>query len=138
MPAPVKISDKLLGLAKEEARSTHRSATAQIEHWATLGRAVEVILAYRDVLALKRVGEVLPVPAFIKREEVHELLAGIAASTDRERVKARVRAAGTAVYTSDPEHPGVIVEIQPDGSRVPGHFQGRRFVLQAPHASGNH
>lgn len=32
MPSPVKISDKLLVLARREAAATHRSATAQIEH----------------------------------------------------------------------------------------------------------
>ncbi|HSF03478.1 MAG TPA: hypothetical protein VLA62_10720, partial [Solirubrobacterales bacterium] len=61
MPSPVKVSDRLLALARREARGAHRSATAQIEHWATLGRAVEVLLAYRDVLALKRAGQVFPV-----------------------------------------------------------------------------
>jgi hypothetical protein len=37
MPVPVKVSDRLLALAKEEGRGTHRSATAPIEHWATSG-----------------------------------------------------------------------------------------------------
>ena len=56
MPAPVKISDRLLARAKEEAKSTQRSVTAQIEHWATLGRAVEVMTAHRDALMLKLFG----------------------------------------------------------------------------------
>ena len=60
MPAPVKISDRLLARAREEAKGAHRSVTAQIEHWATLGRAVEAMVVYRDVLALKRAGETLP------------------------------------------------------------------------------
>jgi hypothetical protein len=41
MPSSVKVSDNLLALAKEEARSARRSVSAQIEHWAMLGRAVE-------------------------------------------------------------------------------------------------
>ena len=127
MPAPVKVSDKLLALAKAEARGTHRSATAQIEHWATLGRAVEVLLAYRDVLALKRAGETLPVPAFVERGALHELLTRLVESGDREAIKARISAAGTPLYAAHPDRPGTIVEIQSDGTRTPGRLEGRRF-----------
>ena len=128
MPSPVKVSDKLLALAREEAQSTHRSATAQIEHWATLGRAVEVMVAYREVLALKRAGQTLPIPTFVRREEVHELLARLVEDVDRKNVKARIQTAGTPQYTTDPEYPGMIVEIRADGTRTPGHLEGRRFV----------
>ncbi|MGH7319261.1 MAG: TA system antitoxin ParD family protein [Candidatus Rokuibacteriota bacterium] len=128
MPSPVKVSDRLLALAREEAQGTHRSATAQIEHWATLGRAVEVMVAYRDVLALKRAGQALPIPAFVRREEAHELLARLVEDVDREEVKARIRAAGTPLYTTDPDYPGMIVEVEADGTRIPGHLEGRRFV----------
>jgi len=128
MPSPVKVSDALLALAREEARAAHRSATAQIEHWATLGRAIETMVAYRDVLALKRAGEALPIPAFVRREDLHEVLARLVEDPDREQVKARIRAAGGAVYATDSEHPGMIVEIQADGTRTAGRLKGRRFV----------
>lgn len=131
MPSPVKVSDNLLALAREEARSAHRSATAQIEHWATLGRAVEAMVAYREVLALKRAGEALPIPSFVRRDEVHDLLARLVEDVDRETVKGRIRASGAPIYAADPEHPGTIVEIQPDGTRIPGHLKGRRFVAPA-------
>ena len=74
MPAPVKISDRLLARAKEEAKSTQRSVTAQIEHWATLGRAVEVMTAHRDALMLKRAGERLSMPSWVRREDVEAAL----------------------------------------------------------------
>ena len=128
MPSPVKLSDKLLALAREEAQGTHRSATAQIEHWATLGRAVEVIVAYQEVLALKRAGQTLPIPTFVRREEVHELLARLGDDVDRKNVKARIQTAGTPLYTTDPEYPGMIVEIRADGTRTPGHLEDRRFM----------
>lgn len=128
MASPVKVSDRLLALARQEARGTHRSATAQIEHWATLGRAVEVMVAYRDVLALKRVGQTLPIPTFARHEEVHDLLARLVNDVNRENVKARIHAAGTPLYTTDPDYSGMIVEIQADGTRTPGYLAGRRFV----------
>jgi hypothetical protein len=131
MPLPVKISDRLLALARQEAQHTHRSATGQIEHWATLGRAVEAMIAYGDVLALKRVGEI-PVPAELSREAIHEVLAALGQAHDRGGVKARIRASmgDAAVYTIDAAHPGKIVEVRPDGTRTPGRLEGRRFVAE--------
>ena len=132
MAAPVKVSDRLLTLAREEARETHRSATAQIEHWATLGRAVEALVTYRDVLALKRAGQALPVPALVRPDDVDALLRSVAADRDREGVKARVRAGGTPVYTADPERPGTVIEVRPDGTRTRGRLEGRVFVPAPP------
>jgi ParD-like antitoxin of type II bacterial toxin-antitoxin system len=128
MASPVKVSDTLLAFAREEARTAHRSATAQIEHWATLGRAVEALLAYRDVLALKRAGEALPVPAFVRRDDVHALLTRLIADDDREMVRRRIEAAGVPLYGADPDRPGGIVEVRPSGERVPGQLRNRRFV----------
>jgi hypothetical protein len=127
MPAPVKVSDRLLALAKKEADSTHRSATAQIEHWATLGRAVEVMAAYRDVLALKRLGNALPMPAFVPREAVHGLLEQLVADPDRDGVKARIRAAGGPLYVSDPERPGTVA-AQASGAPAVEPMGARRVV----------
>ena len=135
MAAPVKVSDRLLALAKQEGKGTHRSATAQIEHLATLGRGVEVLVAYSEVLALKSAGQTLPIPGFARREDVHDLLAGLVEDADRASVKARIRAAGTPLYTIDPAHPGKIVEIQADGSRTRGSLEGRRFVPSKGKAS---
>jgi ParD-like antitoxin of type II ParDE toxin-antitoxin system len=127
MAAPVKVSDRLLALAKKEAGSTHRSATAQIEHWATLGRAVEVMAAYRDVLALKRLGNELPMPAFVPRHAVHGLLERLVADPDRESVKARIRAAGGPLSVSDPARPGTVT-VQASGVVLPELMAVRRVV----------
>ncbi len=128
MPTPVKISDRLMVWAKQDARAADRSATAQIEHWATLGRAVEVIATYREVLALKNVGRSLPLPTFVRPEDVRELLMGLVLDSDRTEVKADIAASGAPFYEADPERPGMIVEIRADGTRIPGRLDGRRFV----------
>lgn len=139
MPLPVKVSDRLFALAREEAQGTHRSATAQIEHWATLGRAVEAMMAYRDVLALKRLGETLPIPAHVAREDIHDQLTALLHDSNREDVKARIHAAGTPIYTKDPARPGKIIEVRADGRRTSGRLEGtglarkvRRFVTDSP------
>jgi len=128
MAVPVKVSDRLLALAKKEAEATHRSATAQIEHWATLGRAIEVLAAYADVLALKRVGNALPMPASVPRQTIRDVLGGLVSDPDRERVKARIRAAGGPLYTNDRRGTEPVAEITAAGRRTPGRLVHRRFV----------
>jgi ParD-like antitoxin of type II bacterial toxin-antitoxin system len=128
MPLPVKVSDRLLALAKEEAQSAHRSATGQIEHWATLGRVAEAVLAHGNVLALKKLGESLPVRPQVTREDLHRVLDGLTQESDRTKIRARIQAAGTPIYATDPAHPGRLVEIRADGTRIPGHLESRRFV----------
>jgi ParD-like antitoxin of type II ParDE toxin-antitoxin system len=130
MGIPLKVSDSLFAIAKQEAQATERSITAQVEHWALIGRAVEAILAHQELLTLKQVGEVLTplYPSVARRQEVHDLLTRIAASTDREPTKKALRESGAPLYATDPEHPGMIMQVLPDGTRTPGRLEGRRFV----------
>jgi len=130
MGIPLKVSDSLFAIAKQEAQATERSITAQVEHWALIGRAVEAILAHQELLTLKQVGEILTplFPSAARRQEVHDLLTRIAASTDREPTKKALRESGAPLYATDPEHPGLIVQVLPDGTRTPGRLEGRRFV----------
>lgn len=130
MGTPLKVSDSLFTVAKKEAQATQRSITAQVEHWARLGRAAEVILPHRELLALKEAGELLT-PASsspVQPQEVHDLLMRVATSTDREATMATIRASGTPLYETDPEYPGLIVQVLPDGTRTPGHIENRRFI----------
>jgi hypothetical protein len=130
MGTPLKVSDSLFAVAKQEAKATQRSITAQVEHWARIGRAVEAILAHQELLTLKQVGELLTplYPTAARRSEVHDLLTRIATSSDREPTKTALRADGTPLYATDPEYPGMIVQVLPDGTRTPGRLEGRRFV----------
>jgi ParD-like antitoxin of type II bacterial toxin-antitoxin system len=135
MGTPLKVSDNLFALAKQEAQATQRSITGQIEHWARIGRAMEAILAHRELLGLKQAGDLLtPLDlSAARRHEVHDLLDGIAKSADREVTKSALRTAGRPVYATDPNHPGRIVQVLPDGTRIPGRLEGRRFVPMQSH-----
>jgi len=53
MPQPVKLSDALLSAARTEAPVAHRSIPGQIEHWASLGRSVEMALTQAQISRLK-------------------------------------------------------------------------------------
>jgi len=57
MGMPVKLSEDLVNEARQEAKASNRSITAQIEHWAKIGSSVESAMRHDDVLALKRGGD---------------------------------------------------------------------------------
>ena len=126
---PVKLSDELVKLARREAEATERSITAQIEHWAKLGRSVETALRYEDVVAVKRSDGDLQ-SAFsgaLTRQAIYHVLQNVAAATDRSEL-ARTLKQGRIVYQSGPSGSGSIVRIEPDGTRTRGRFEQHRFV----------
>ena len=129
---PVKLSDELVKVARKEAAAAERSITAQIEHWARLGRSVEAALRHEDALAVKASGGDLAVafhhPA--TRGSVYQLLHDIAGATDRSDL-ARTLTRGRTVYESDPSGSGAIVRIASSGTRTPGRFEKRTSVPTA-------
>ena len=130
MGMPVKLSDELVLSARLEAEAADRSITAQIEHWAKLGRAAEVALGYTEAIALKRsrgdTATAFDSPT--ARDAVMRVLGTLASSGDRREVKAAVRASGKAIYGTDSAHPGLVVREDPDGTRKLGRFVNRKFI----------
>jgi len=126
MGMPVKLSDELVAAAREEAASTDRSITGQIEHWAKIGRSVETVLRHEDVQALKRspANATLSFPA---RRAVQAVLEGLVTQQNRDTLASRLKA-GRAVYQSDPAGSGLTERLSPDGTRTLGHLANRRFV----------
>lgn len=129
MSMPVKLSRRLVETARGEAASADRSLTAQIEHWATIGRAVEKLIPHSGVLSLKRLGGgEAATPAAVKRAALGRTLRRLEEGDDRAEVLDHLRALGGPRYGTDPKHPGMIVRIDPDGTRTLGHVEGRAFV----------
>lgn len=128
MGLPVKLSDALVKLARMEAEAADRSLTAQIEHWARLGRSAEAALRHEDVLALKRTEGDLrrAFPGASTRQAIHTLLRRIAATNRTELARALTH--GRVAYQSDPGGSRLIMRIEPDGRRTLGRFEKRRFV----------
>lgn len=131
MGMPVKLSDELVEQAREEAQAAERSLTAQIEHWAQLGRSVESALAHDDALALKRArGDMSTAfPRATSRREIHSLLRKIAEDVSRKSLGQKI-ARGRVVYQADPNGSDAIERIEPGGRRTLGRFENRRFVAE--------
>ena len=128
MGMPVKLSDDLVKIARKEADAANRSITAQIEHWATLGRSVETALRHEDVLALKHAkGDIGKVFAGATSQAVYETLRRVAAATRRSALSQKLTQ-GRTVYQSDPDGSGLLMRIEPDGRRSLGRMVRRRFI----------
>lgn len=131
MGMPVKISDILLTAARQEAKGAHRSITGQIEHWASIGRATEMLMSHRELIGIKSLNDVFP--SSPRREEIHRLLTHLVEKPhDRKQAHALILRAGTPVYETDPAHPGQIIQVSSDGTRKPGRLKNRRFVPGKP------
>lgn len=124
MGMPVKLSDDLVRAARTEAEAASRSITAQIEHWARLGRVAESALPHADVLALKAELEELSHPS--TRERIRALLLGVARSADRTTVQAEL-SGGRVAYETDPRNPDLVVRVDPGGKRTRGRFGDQGF-----------
>ena len=127
MGMPVKLSDDLVKDARQEAEAADRSLTSQIEHWARLGRKVERVLRYEDVLNLKRAGEAPPAPP--ARRAILAALRRIASGAARAELAATLRD-GRTVYQDAGD--GRVERIERDGTRTVGHFVNRRFTANEP------
>lgn len=120
MGLPLRISDEIVHLAREEAELSDRSLTSQIEHWVRLGMAVEAVLGHGQVRELKRRGKALL--------SLKDALAYAESPEGQDEMRAHLVAASQPLYSADPERPGGIVRENPDGTRTRGKFVRRVFV----------
>jgi len=130
MGMPVKLSDKLVKEARRGARTSGRSITGQIEHWATIGRSAERSLPLAAVEDLKG-GKAVPTPHHVVSffEQVSQALMQAA-------VREKLRGAKYPVYEADSEHPGGVIEVHEDGARVRGTWDFRRNVFVPRRSAG--
>jgi ParD-like antitoxin of type II ParDE toxin-antitoxin system len=138
MGMPVKLSDALVKLARTEADAADRSITAQIEHWAKLGRSVETALRHEDALALKHAGGDLHrvFPGDSTREAVHSVLRRIATTADRSLLRSVRHAAAFADERQFGRRGPWLAEIRSrtrntdDGQPVSFGAQGERNIVR--------
>ena len=118
---PVKLSGALVDDARKSAKVFHRSLTSQIEHWASLGRAIESQMP-GDTLAhlLARVGGTMKIGQVAEsnqREQVMAVLAEFLGQPQDNAWLREVSARGVPLYGAVPGTPGRIERLSPDGSR---------------------
>jgi hypothetical protein len=123
MAQPVKLSDDLVLDARLTGEAAERSIAGQVEYWARLGRAAESLLRTEEALKLKRRGDARPLAACLEATATPE---------GRERLAAVLASRPFPHYEAAPEHPGLLVKIDQDGTRTLGRFVQRVFTRVEP------
>jgi hypothetical protein len=133
MSQPVKLSDTLIDAARAMAADANRSLAGQIEHWASIGRAMERTLTAADVHALKRSNAAAQDgtrDSEFRDIVINALEASLRPGTS-DAVAVRIGHVSPVRYGADPAFPGLIVRIDADGTKTPGRFVGRTFMTVA-------
>lgn len=124
----IKISSELAELGREEAAHTDRSLTGQVEHWAKLGRVVEHLFPAQVVTALKRSGGDLSKLEEEARKRVLAAIEVVHSQAHFAQSAATLLAGDGPRYEADPANAKGVIQVWPDGRRVPGRMVARSFV----------
>lgn len=117
---PIKLSGELVEDARSSAKLFHRSLTGQIEHWATLGRAIESQVS-GDALAqlLQRIGGTMKIGRVAEASQRQEVVAVLAeflsqapGATENYWLR-EMSARGIPLYGTTTAEPGKIVRLDP-------------------------
>lgn len=116
---PLRIDSELVNQARSSGALFDRPSTAQIEHWAKLGRVLDTVLSGSSAAKVKELAQVKGLDEVVKLSQ-----------TDAGQKKARAIIARYRgpVYEADPKTPGLIIERSPDGKTRRGRFANRKFV----------
>jgi hypothetical protein len=118
MSQPVKLSDALVLEARVASEVVERSIAGQVEYWARLGRAVDLLLEGQTVLMLCHAGANHPLST---------LLGSVDSAAGRKRVSAYLEGQPFPHYRPHPEKPGLLERIDRNGNRTVGRFVNREF-----------
>ena len=123
MSQPVKVSDALLLDARLMSEVTQRSIAGQIEFWARLGRALEILLRGDQVLALCKAGKARPLSACLR---------SVDSTAGRKRLGEHLNSLPYPHYEPARGSAGLLIRIEASGKRTTGKFASRKFQPLKP------
>jgi hypothetical protein len=130
MANPMRLSPELVEAAERESLIQKRSVPKQIEFWATLGKAVQGVIDFSDVVAvtqgLKKI--------VVEPVESHPAAPGdVFADLEKRRKKGALAEEVTRAavyYESSRNRPGMIDRVNSStGERRTGRFQNGKFKV---------
>jgi len=116
---PMRIDSELVNLARNSGALHDRPPTAQIEHWAKLGRVLDSVLSGTSVAHVKQLSRV---------DDLEAILALTQTPEGQAKARAVIARHKGPIYTADPDKPDAVIEKLPDGTSRPGRFINRQFV----------
>jgi ParD-like antitoxin of type II bacterial toxin-antitoxin system len=116
---PLRIDSDLVNHARSAGALFDRPPTAQIEHWAKLGRVLDNILSGESAAKVKQRGNVVDLDQVVALSQTEK---------GRKKALAMIAKHAGPVYEADPKTPDLLVERRADGSVRRGRFSNRQFV----------
>ena len=123
----IKISSTLANLARTAAAAEDRSVAGQIEHWASIGKAIASALPGATVTSIKN-GELSSTEMAAEVTSALRILEEFRSKSNREPIKAAIGVGKRILYAADEDNPDGIVQVLPDGTRRKGRFSNRQFI----------
>jgi hypothetical protein len=116
---PLRIDSELVNYARSAGALLDRPPTAQIEHWAKLGRVLDSVLSGESVAKAKQRGQV---------QDLDRVVALSQSAAGRKKALALIAQHAGPIYEADPTDPALLIERQADGTTRRGRFANRQFV----------
>lgn len=116
---PLRIDGNLIREAKVSGQVFHRSIAQQVEHWASLGRVLEMVLTVSSVAKVKNLNR--PV-------DLERAVAGVRSAAGRKKTLALLTRKKGPLYGIRPDRPGVLLQYEPGKVAVAGEMIGETFV----------
>lgn len=101
---------------RADADGQARSMAAQIEHWSRIGKAIETVAPGNSINIVKSAKE---------PSDILSALAAFVAAPNVNALRSQYNSSGVVNYGSDPAHPGVVFQHNPDGTVVRGSFDAK-------------
>jgi hypothetical protein len=128
MANPLRLSSDLVKAAERESLIQKRSVPKQIEFWATLGKVVQKVIDYGDVIAVTQgLKKIIVEPVEAPMADPADVFSDLERSRENGSLVGSVTAA-PVYYEASKSHPGMVDRVDSaTGERRAGRFQDGRF-----------
>jgi len=125
--SPIRLQSELMNSASLAGELQNRSASEQIEYWASIGRTVSGKISANDLLELKAglVSISLEKP-ITQAVDPTALLAEVDTSRESGALKNAIMTGAPRYQMSALKH-GYLEQVHPDGTVITGQFEGGEF-----------
>lgn len=127
--SPLRLDASLVDSAIATGKLMHRSASEQIEQWASLGREISNRLSPSQLIdfyaGLKAVS-VVDIPE-VQPIDPMDVLETIDSTEFKASVTTDVKSIHSTLYQASERHPGYLEQVK-DNQIVVGHFQNGQFL----------
>lgn len=127
--SPIRLQDDLMKAAAAVGQQMHRSASEQIEYWASLGRTLSNVIdpgKLMDVIAGLATIEVRAIENVTV--EFDDVFAELEADRQTGVLSTKVANPNSVRYQACASKPGLLERIDPDGTVTIGQFKMGNFI----------